>query len=293
VAPPRAGHRPSPGLVTLTSDVGWAYAAQMKGALLRQAPAIPLVDLTHDLPRHRVAEAAFVLRAMGSSFPPGTIHVAVIDPGVGGARAPLAIRCADGSTLVGPDNGVLAPLGRALGAPRAFRLDSRTFRPGERVGTTFDGRDLFAPAAARLARGEPPARLGSPTSFFDLQLPEPTRNGTDAAAGEVVHVDHFGNLILNLPTPWIPEGTERVQVRVGSRRSVAVPWVRSYESLGPGRLGALGSSFGTAEIAVAEGSAFERFRAPSGTPVEFRWGRGGTAATVTVNTTARLRPRRR
>src|SRR5580658_8171688 len=121
----------------------------MKGALLRGAPNVPLVDLTHDLPRHQIAEAAFVLRAMCTSFPPGTIHVAVVDPGVGGSRAGLAIRCREGSVLVGPDNGVLAPLAREIGDPEAYRLDPRKFAPPTRVGTTFDGRDLFARADAR------------------------------------------------------------------------------------------------------------------------------------------------
>jgi len=267
------------------------YAAQVKGALLRAAPTVPLVDLTHDLPRHRVPEAAFVFRAMASSFPPGTTHVAVVDPGVGGSRAAIAIRCGEGSVLVGPDNGVLAPLARALGSPEAFRLDPRTFSTERRVGTTFDGRDLFAPAAARIALGAPLGRLGTRTPFHDLHLPEATRSGSHAR-GEVVHVDHFGNLISNVPSEWIAPSALRLSVAIGGRRSSRVPWVRSYEALGRGRLGTLGSSFGTVEVAVAEGSASVRLRARTGSRLEFQWDGGGVAATDTVNSVPNL-PRRR
>jgi S-adenosylmethionine hydrolase len=279
-------------LVTLTSDLGWAYAAQVKGALLRIAPRVPLVDLTHDLPRHQVAEAAFVFRAMASSFPPGTIHVAVVDPGVGGSRAPLAVRCADDSVLVGPDNGVLAPLARALGRPEGFRLDPHRYTSGGRVGTTFDGRDLFAPAAARIALGAPLRRLGARTDFLDLPLPEATRTG-GKARGEVMHVDHFGNLISNVPSDWIPATAQRLAVSVGRRRAVRVPWVRSYETLGRGRLGTLGSSFGTAEVAVAEGSAAERLHAPVGTPLDFQWGGKRFVASDSVNSAPNLSRRHR
>jgi S-adenosylmethionine hydrolase len=288
----RAGQRRRPGLVTLTSDLGWAYAAQVKGALLRACPDIPLVDLTHDLPRHRISEAAFVLRAMATSFPPGTIHVAVVDPGVGGRRAPIVLRCRDGSVLVGPDNGVLAPLARALGRPHAMRLDRERIEPGDRVGTTFDGRDLFAPAAARIACGEPWSKLGSPFSFHDLRLPEAVRT-PGAASGEIMHVDHFGNLISNVPTEWIPSPVAGLAVTVGSGRARRIPWVRSYETLGRGRLGALGSSFGTVELAVAEGSALERLTARTGTPIKLRWSRGGVAATETVNSAPSLTRRHR
>ncbi len=269
---PRAGRLRTRGLVTLTSDLGWAYAAQMKGALLRAAPSLTLVDLTHDLPRHRIPEAAFVLRAMATSFPPGTVHVAVVDPGVGGRRAPIAVRCGDGSVLIGPDNGVLGPLATRLGRPVGYRIDpGRLAGPG-RVGTTFDGRDLFAPAAARIASGTPLERLGRRAEFSQGSLPEPHRSG-DRLAGEVVHVDHFGNLITNVPTAWVATTAPAVHVAVGRGRRRAVRWVVSYEELGRGRLGALGSSFGTVEIAVAEGNAARRLRATTGTPVRLG-GRG-------------------
>jgi S-adenosyl-L-methionine hydrolase (adenosine-forming) len=265
-------------LVTLTSDLGAAYSAQVKAVLSRSVAPGRIVELTHDLPRHAVAEAAFLLRAMGRGFPAGSVHLAIVDPGVGGRRAPIAVACADGSRLVGPDNGVLWPLAEALGRPTAFRIDVARSAARDRVGTTFDGRDLFAPAAARLANGEAPARLGDRIRPVRFRLPRPGRVA-GGIRGEVLHVDRFGNLITNLPSDVVPPGSSRVEVTVGRARRT-VPWTRSYEALGRGRLGALGSSFGTIEVAVAEGSAARRLGAAVGTAVAVRRSRGGRRLSI-------------
>lgn len=257
-------------LITLSSDVGAAYAAQMKAVLARSIEPGRVVDLVHDLPRHGVAEAAFVVRAVAAGFPPGTIHVVVVDPGVGGSRASIAIVCRDGSRLVGPDNGVLFPLAEALGGTAAtFRIDPGRSTAAPRVGTTFDGRDVFAPAAVRLAGGTAPSRLGPRVHPSEYRVPAPARR-PGAAVGQVVHVDRFGNLITNIPTDWAPPTIRRVGLRVG-RRTRLVPWTRSYASLRDAGLGALGSSFGTIEIAVREGDAAVRLGARTGTPVVLRW----------------------
>ncbi len=255
-------------LVTLTTDIGSAYAAQMKAVLARRLPPGSVVDLAHDLRPHAVGEAAFLLRAMAAGFPPGTVHVAVIDPGVGGSRAPIAIGCADGSRLVGPDNGVLMPLAEALGRPRVFRIDRARLGSIGRVGTTFDGRDLFAPAAALLATGTRPARLGPPHRPVRYAVPVPELTAT-RAVGEVVHADRFGNLVTNVPTAWLPDDVRSVGVALGTGRSRRLPLARSYVELGTGHLGVLGSSFGLLELAVAEGSASRRLRANVGSPVRF------------------------
>ncbi len=258
-------------LVTLSSDLGAAYAAQMKGVLAARLPPGHVVDLTHDLPAHGIAEAAFVVRAIASRFPAGTVHVVVVDPGVGGARTPVAIACADGSVLVGPDNGVLAPLALALGGGTAYRIDPARLNAGPRVGTTFDGRDLFAPAAARLAAGRSPRSLGRrvPLRAAPGREPRRTVTGTD---GTVVHVDRFGNLVTDVPTDWVPRQARRLTFVLGRRR-LEVPFVRSYEAAGRGRLAALGSSFGTLELAVAEGQAARRLRVRAGQPCRWRWPR--------------------
>jgi S-adenosylmethionine hydrolase len=263
-------------LVTLSSDLGAAYSAQVKGVLARSIDPSRIVELSHDLPAHGIAEGAFLLRAMARGFPAGTVHLAVVDPGVGGRRAPLAIACADGSRLVGPDNGLLFPLAESLGAPRAYRIDPTRLDAAPRVGTTFDARDLFAPAAARLAQGGRPESLGPSVRPTVFRIPSASRRGS-GAAGEVLHVDRYGNLITNVPTAWVGPSVKRLELRVAGRRS-SVRWVVSYERIGRGRLGALGSSFGTLEVAVAEGSAARRLRARAGSKIDATWGTGGASA---------------
>lgn len=259
-----------PRLVTLTSDLGAAYAAQMKAVLARSLSPGRVVDLAHDLRPHAVDEAAFLVRAMARGFPAGTVHLVVVDPGVGGGRAPIAIECSDTSRLVGPDNGVLMPLAHELGTPRAVRIEADRVRSSSRVGTTFDGRDLFAPAAALLARGIRLARLGPSFAPVEYRIPEPTRERR-GARGEVVHVDHFGNLITNIPSEWIPRRLPTLRLVLKRAPARSAPWVTSYDALGVGRLGALPSSFGLVELTVGRGRADVRLGARVGTPVRFSW----------------------
>jgi len=262
--------RARPRTVTLTSDIGSAYAAQMKAVLAHRSPPGPVLDLAHDLRPHAVGEGAFLLRAMAVGFPAGTVHVAVIDPGVGGRRAPIAIECADGSTLIGPDNGVLMPLADALGHPNAYRIDPSRLGGVRRVGRTFDGRDLFAPAAVRIANGARARNLGRAIRPVGYSIPEARRTPA-GARGEVLHEDHFGNLITNVPTEWVPRRVSIVRVRLGGRRALDLPLAESYEALGRGRGGVLGSSFGLLEVAVSHGSAARRWHVRVGTSVETRW----------------------
>jgi S-adenosyl-L-methionine hydrolase (adenosine-forming) len=261
-----------PRLVTLTSDLGAAYAAQVKAVLSHHLPPGRIVDLAHDLPPHAIAEAAFLVRAMARGFPAGTVHMVVVDPGVGGHRAPIVIDCSDGSRLVGPDNGVLYPLSQDLGLRRAYRIDPARLGGSPRVGTTFDGRDVFAPAAARLARGSAPSALGPPVTprRYSVPVAEATRTG---ARGEVLHVDRFGNVITNIPTAWVPAPCHDLVATVGPEHSRRIPWVTSYEELGSGRLGAIGSSFGSVELAVGQGRAADRWKTRVGDRVRLRWAR--------------------
>jgi S-adenosyl-L-methionine hydrolase (adenosine-forming) len=262
--------RRGPRLITLTSDIGSAYAAQMKAVLARRRPPGTVVDLAHDLRPHAVGEAAFLLRSMAVGFPSGTVHVAVVDPGVGGRRAPIAIECADGSTLVGPDNGVLIPLADALGRPKAFHIQPEKLEDRSRVGTTFDGRDLFAPTAARLAEGVPARKLGRPIRVHRYSVPS-ARRVRGGARGEIVHEDRFGNLVTNIPTEWVPANVRKVRLRFSGATPRTLPFGTRYEEWAKGHAGALGSSFGLVEIAVAEGSAARRFRVSVGAAIEVRW----------------------
>ncbi|MGA7861626.1 MAG: SAM-dependent chlorinase/fluorinase [Thermoplasmata archaeon] len=257
-------------LVTLTTDLGDVYGAQMKAMLYRRLPAGSVVDLTHSLPAHGVPEAAFLLLHMAQRFPAGTVHVAVVDPGVGSERAPAGIATGEGSILVGPDNGLLWPLATALGSPRSFRLDPARIAAQAAISPTFEGRDLFAPAAALLASGASLEFLGSPLEAQRYDLPVALA-GVDGIEGVVLHIDRFGNIITNAPSAEGPAVGGVVAVRIGrgpARRGVRR---RTYADLRPTGWGVLGSSFGSLEISCRERSAARRFAAHVGDRVRFTW----------------------
>lgn len=250
-------------IVTLTTDFGDAspYVAALKGALLSVNPAARLVDLSHAIAPQDLRHAAFFLAAAVPWFPPGTLHVVVVDPGVGTARAMLYVEVR-GQRLLAPDNGCWT----LLDAPsRVFRLaEPRFWAPT--VSHTFHGRDILAPVAGRLSLGLDPAQLGPPvSSWVRCPWPEPCREG-GVIRGEIVFVDTFGNLISNIPAAGL--GQPRV-VRVGDTRLPGpLPWVRSYGQAAAGELVALASSNGFVEVAVVEGNAARRLGAAVGTPVE-------------------------
>ncbi len=271
--PPRRLPRPSSGrgsILTLTTDIGWAYAAQMKGVILSLAPEVQLIDIAHGIRPQAIGEAAFLLSHIAIAFPPGTIHVAVVDPGVGTDRQPIGIQCEEGSYLVGPDNGVFGQVQERLGTRRVVRLDPSRVRPRGGPSATFEGRDLFAPAAARLATGAELSDLGDRT---ELRCPgaDPALS-RDPESGKVLHVDVFGNLITNLLPEAFPGGGGFVRLSwkspAGAVRARVVPRVRTYGDLPSGALGVLVSSFGLVEIARAGGSAADALSLGEGSRVK-------------------------
>ena len=257
---------PRPRFVTLTTDIGWAYAAQIKAVLARRAPRAIVVDITHEIPPQSVRDAAFLLGRIAPQFPPGTVHLAIVDPGVGGARAALAVETGDGSFLVGPDNGALSLAARELGVVHSVRIVPAARAPS----ATFEGRDVFAPAAASLVTGTRLDRLGPAHPMHELAFPPPRRSRT-GAVGEAVHIDVFGNVITNLPTDALPPGTESVALRLARNRRVRLPVRRTYELAEPGSLVLVGSSFGLLEVAERDGSAARRLRIARGARVELVW----------------------
>src|SRR6267143_317131 len=183
-------------IVTLTTDFGArdSYVAAMKGVILGIAREARLVDVSHEVAAHDITEAALALEAAAPFFPSGTVHLAVVDPGVGTARRGLAV-AADGHIFVGPDNGLFTPFLDGDGW-RAFELAEADYRLPE-VSRTFHGRDVFAPAAAHVATGVDPSRLG-PRLVDPVRLAWPeVRAVAGAVAGAVVHADRFGNLITS------------------------------------------------------------------------------------------------
>jgi len=231
-------------IVTLLTDFGTAdgYVAEMKGVLLALAAGTALVDVTHEIPPGDVAEAAYVLDRTWRAFPEGTVHLAVVDPGVGSGRRALAAE-AGGHRFVAPDNGLLSGVLRSHAA-RVVALPVPPF-----AGPTFHGRDLFAPAAARLAAGEPLSVLGPATG--DPVLLEPPRLeaiGGDVV-GEVVHVDRFGTLVTSMPGIAVAPGCA---VRVGA---TSVPLRTTFADVASGALVAFVGSGGMVEIAARDARA--------------------------------------
>lgn len=230
-------------IITLTTDFGTSdgYVGAMKGVIARGAPEATVIDIAHDVPRHDVAHAAWIVRTACREFPAGTIHVVVIDPGVGTARAAVIVDAGD-HLYVGPDNGVFA----YLEEQRAWRIERGL--PSE-PSATFHGRDVFAQVAAHLATGHGPLFFGDRARLAG-ELPWGPGEGT------VVHVDHFGNLISDLPP------CEKVTI-VGRELRV----LRTYEDVAPGELLAYVGSAGTIEVGVRDGRADRLLEAPRGTRV--------------------------
>ncbi len=244
--------------VTLTTDFGTAdgYVGAIKGVITRLAPDAGVIDISHDIPRHDVAAAAFALAQAAPQFPEGTIHVVVIDPGVGGERAAVVVDTGD-QIFVGPDNGVfslVAPMPVAAYAIQQvgfFRSDP---------SATFHGRDIFAVAAGRLAAGAAPSDVGPRVELLGfITLPR----ASGGARGTVIHVDAFGNLISDLGAEDLP--AEPLLVVAG--RSIA-QLSTTFESVDRGELVAYIGSGGTLEIAVREGNAAAELGVGRGDPIE-------------------------
>jgi S-adenosylmethionine hydrolase len=244
-------------LITLTTDFGTEspFVAAVKGVILGINPSARLIDLSHAIPPFDLAHAAFFLAESLPYFPPAALHVVVVDPGVGSGRAILYVEAA-GQRLLAPDNGCWALFARrAAGRPRVVRLaEPRFWRPV--VSATFHGRDIFAPAAAHLSLGLDPAALGPPApSWEELPWPEPVEQG-GGVTGEVVFVDHFGNLLTNIPAAALDALGPGARVSLAGGTSPRR--VRTYADAGPGELVALVSSSGLLEVAVVRGSAAGR-----------------------------------
>jgi len=253
-------------IITLTTDFGMAdgYVGAMKGVILGIAPAAQLVDLSHEIAAQDVRGAGYVLGRAAVYFPAGTIHLAVVDPGVGSRRRPLLITTPLAS-YVGPDNGLFTFALAEAGAA-AFELDHPEFWLPN-ISRTFHGRDIFAPVAAHVARGVAPHALGSPISnAVRLPLVAPQWHSDGHLAGHVVRVDHFGNLITDIPGGWVGEG--RWCAEIAGRR--ITQFGTTYADIGAGELLILVSSADTFEIAARGGNAAALLGVGVGEAVDFR-----------------------
>lgn len=251
-------------IITLLTDFGTAdgYVAEMKGVLVSAAPDIAVMDMSHDIPPQDVEAARLALARYWRRFPPGTVHIVVVDPGVGTERAALAVS-SSGQFLLGPDNGVLSPALFALDA----EIVALPIPPS--AAHTFHGRDVFAPAAANLAINVPLHSLGdSITSVVRKRTPEAHRRGDGSIVGEVITIDRFGNAVTNLVTR-----AGGSILAGGYRMSIA----RTYSDVGESQPTAVIGSTGFVEIAVRNGHAANRLQLRRGDEVVLH--RNGTPIT--------------
>lgn len=262
-------HQPANGIVTLLTDFGTVdgYVAAMKGSLLTAHRDAILVDVTHHIPTHDITEAAFQLATVWYAFPPGTTHVVVVDPGVGGERRAIAVSLA-GHYFIAPDNGILTLLVSNVAPDAAIVLDrTELFRSD--VSSTFHGRDIFAPVAGILASGRVAfSELGSPIDVDSLvRLPwAPVRDTETRIHAPVVSIDRFGNCRTLITQPQLPAARDDVYVRCGD---VTIRGIhRTYSDVPAGKTLALFGSHGGLEISVRDGSAARSWEINRGAEVE-------------------------
>jgi S-adenosylmethionine hydrolase len=260
-------------IVTLLTDFGTAdyFVGAMKGALLAVNPRAQVVDITHEIPPQDIEAGAFTLLAAFDAFPAGTVHVAVVDPGVGSSRRPVVVE-GGGHLFVGPDNGVFGYLYERVGPFRVFHVrDESYFRP--RVSETFHGRDIFAPLAGALAGGVRAEELGPEVEdFVRLPFARPERDSEGALVAAIIHVDRFGNCVTNIARQDLTEES----IKRGARILVGDREIRSFrrffadEGDRGGEPFAVWGSAGLLELAVFRDSAARVLGATRGQRIEVK-----------------------
>jgi S-adenosylmethionine hydrolase len=258
------GWQPS-GVITFTTDFGHKgpFAAVMKGVILKRFRDATVVDLAHDIPAHWPPEAGFWISRSFHYFPPGTVHVAIVDPGVGTDRNILLVEH-EGHIFLAPDNGLLAPILEEAGG--IYKLDDASLQKLDldTPSLTFHGRDIFAPLAAEFAAGRlQPADVGVETAERTPGWIEEPEVMPNRVSGVVVTIDAFGNLITNIDGSLI-QGFKSANVHLAGHDFEIAP---TYGRVEPGKFLALVNSFGVIEIACAEGSAADGLGTERGAPV--------------------------
>jgi S-adenosylmethionine hydrolase len=256
-------------IITLTTDFGYqdSFVGVMKGVIAGINPQAHIIDLSHGVAAQDIMAAALIMRHSVNHFPLGSIHVAVVDPGVGSARRPILIE-SSGNSFIGPDNGVLS---LALPAERPERIINLSnpdyFR--QPVSTTFHGRDIFAPVAAHLSLGIDPSAFGDDIKDFTrLEWPDISRSPS-GLQGEIVYIDGFGNLFTNVSEPELNAlPRDKLAITVGD--VVIEGLAANYAGAGIGRYIALINSWGLLEIAIYKGNAQQRCGARVGDKIHIR-----------------------
>ena len=256
-------------IITLTTDFGLSdhFAGTMKGVILGIAPRARIVDISHQVTPYDVAEGGFVLAQAYRHFPRGTVHVAVVDPGVGTSRRPILVEAA-GQYFVAPDNGLLTPI-YSREKHRVRHVTAAKYFL-KRVSHTFHGRDVFAPVAAHLARGVRPAAFGKTVEdFMRLPFEKPVRTARRGWTGVVLKADGFGNLITNFRLEDFPMIEEHPFEMVVGMHTVS-RLARNYAECPPGEVFLIEGSSGYLEVASSQASAAKMLGCGAGAPVELR-----------------------
>ena len=254
-------------VLTLTTDFGLAdhYVGTMKGVILGICPAARIVDISHGVTPYEIAEGAYLIAQAYPSFPPKTVHVVVVDPGVGTSRRPILLEAA-GQYFVGPDNGVLSMVYSREEHKVRLISNDRYFR--KPVSQTFHGRDLFSPVAAHLAAGVPPSRMGKLIQdYLRPSFEKPQRTGKRTWTGRILRIDRFGNIVTNFHAIEFPDlDRKNFSLAIGPRH-VAV-MAHNYAECGPGELFVIAGSSGYLEVSVSQGSAARAIGCETGAPAE-------------------------
>jgi S-adenosylmethionine hydrolase len=254
-------------VITLLSDFGLRdpYVAEMKAVILSLCPKARIVDITHQVDKFNIRMGAFALASAASYFPEGTVHVAVVDPGVGSERRPIIVETKR-DCFVGPDNGVLMLAALKQNLKHVYVIEERGYML-PKVSRTFHGRDVFAPVAAYLALGVEASRFGKETDKYVMPRFAKPQLKKGAVFGEVLHVDDFGNIITNIPTSIMDKLCVReggsLRVKAG-RKTVSLRFCSAYGEVAKGKPLAIAGSHDFLEISMNQGNAARSFRVKNG-----------------------------
>ncbi len=254
-------------IITLTTDFGLKdpFVGIMKGVILSIHDEVNIIDISHGINSHDIFEGAIIIKEVHPFFPPDTIHVVVVDPGVGGSRRPLLVH-ACGQYFIGPDNGILSPIIASDSSSKIIEITEKKYFLPE-IGGTFHGRDIFAPVAAWLSRGTSLEEFGKIIKDYKtLSIPECKKKG-NTISGEVIYIDKFGNLFTNIEEKHL-QGLDIKKIPVIQIKNYTIKGIsKFYEEIKTGQIGVLINSFGFLEVFVSSGNAAKVLHAKKGDQV--------------------------
>ena len=254
-------------ILTLTTDFGLAdhYVGAMKGVILGICPQAQVVDISHDVRPFSIPDGAYLIAQAFRYFPKDTVHVVVVDPGVGTSRRPILLEAA-GQYFIAPDNGVLSLIYSAEKHKIRLIANERYFR--HPVSRTFHGRDIFSPVAAHVAAGVPTSRIGKRIhDYLKPSFGKPTRTGKRTWSGQILRIDRFGNIVTNFHTNDFPNFEQRdFSLAIGPVEINVL--AQNYTECGPGELFVIFGSSGYLEVSLNQGSAAEKIRCATGATAE-------------------------